>query len=134
MSVVSLTFALTFFSAISVASALTLSSPTATVSLDDRFPRPLTYTLTSTGETLHGSLGGHGFHLEIRANNGQIICTEQNIETSYTSSGTVMANFTVTAWCIVSSQARVTTELTLEGYVSLNGSDFTWTLTQVNTI
>jgi len=39
----------------------------------------------------------------------------------------------VTAWCMVSSQTRVTTELTLEGYVSLNGSDFTWTLTRVST-
>ena len=91
------------FILLSGASSFTLTAPSLAVELDDAFPRPLSYTLASTGETLSGALLGPGFHLSLSLNKGQVTCGEAAISTVYTPlqapAGQALAAFSTTAFC-----------------------------------
>jgi hypothetical protein len=118
-------------------SALTLSSPTLSVSLDDvTFPAPLSYTLTVTGEVLRGTLQGWGFHTALTLNKGQVTCGEAATSVVYEPAPPALLPpgadgrvFTVTAGCVVNWEdaprtgrlrsAPLTTTLTLIGTVSV---------------
>jgi hypothetical protein len=84
------------------ARALELSSPSLAVTVDDLFPRALSYTLTSTGESLGGALVGAaaGFRLHISVNGGAATCGEAGVATAYdVAANGSAAGFVVDAAC-----------------------------------
>lgn len=82
------------------AQALVLSSSRLSVSIDDAFPRALSYTLRATNETLRGALTGWGFHLALSVNGGQVTCGEAGIATTYTPAANgSSATFAVSCSC-----------------------------------
>jgi hypothetical protein len=132
--------------------SLTLSSSLLSVTLDDSiFPRPLNYTHQGTGESMQAALTGWGFHAQLTINNGQIVCGEAGMATSYAPlpgpPGVDGRVFTVDASCVVNwlddasstpgrrVRAATLVELQLNGTVavsddpSVSGAGiFTWTL------
>ena len=105
---------------LSSASAFQLTSPSLTVQLDDAFPRPLSYTLTSTGETLRGALTGYGFHLSLSLNSGQVTCGEAGLSTAYSPAASGSCAFATTAQCVLNwgSGAPALLALALNGTVA----------------
>ena len=99
--------------------ALELTSPALSVTVDDLFPRALSYTLASTGETIAGALTGYGFHLALSANGGQVTCGEAGIHTAYTPQGAAAATFATSAACVLNwgAGAPAMLQLTLSGSV-----------------
>lgn len=90
---------------LAASAALTLKSSSLTVQVDDVFPRPLNYTHSATGETLHGALTGWGFHVGLSVNKGQITCGEAAMSTAYEllpfPPGSEAVAFSTTAGCVV---------------------------------
>jgi hypothetical protein len=102
------------------ATALLLTSPALNVTLDDAFPRALSYTLAATGETLAGALTGWGFHLSLSLNGGQVTCGEAGISTTYTPAPPSAAGFATTAACALNwgAGAPAALQLSLTGSVA----------------
>ncbi len=82
-------------------SALVLQSSLLSVLVDDAFPRPLNYTLSSTGETLQGALTGWGFHILLQLNKGQGTCGEAGMGVEYTSLQPGSYGYVLVATCAV---------------------------------
>ena len=109
-----------FLLGVRLVESLTLQSSTLSVGVDSIFPRPLSYTLLSTNETLGGSLTGFGFHLHLSLNRGKVTCGEAGISTQYTLINASVATFSTTAACTLNwgNGSPSTLSLLLAGSVS----------------
>jgi hypothetical protein len=87
--------------AASSGAGLLLQSSLLSVEVDDNFPRPLNYTLVSTGETLQGALTGWGFHVLLQLNKGQGTCGEAGMQVVYPVSPGILQPYVLTASCAV---------------------------------
>ena len=100
-----------------------LTTSQLTVNLDSLFPRALSYTLTSTGETVQGALIGElDFRLSISINNGAATCGESGLSTQYSFVNSSHALYSVDALCVL-NYAQRDSQLTLPLVrIELNGS------------
>jgi hypothetical protein len=89
-------------SAASFATAFLLHTPLLDALLDDVFPSPLLYTLSSTNESLRAGLRGPDFHVHLSINRGQVHCGEAGMSTIYAPTSLAAASFAVSAYCALS--------------------------------
>jgi hypothetical protein len=116
-------FSFCFLICILNVSSLLLQSSQLQFEIDDLFPRALSYTLLSTGETLQGALiGESGYRLELSINNKEVTCGESGITTNYISNSSSSAQYYVDALCVFNWNKRIS-DITLPlVHILLNGS------------
>jgi len=105
-------------------SVTSLISSQLIVNLDTLFPRALSYTLTSTGETVTGALvGALDFRLSLSINNGAATCGESGLSTQYSFVNSSLALYSADALCVLNYAQRDSSQLTLPLLrIELNGS------------